>query len=241
MSNLPAKNILTPSSSILWIKESLPLEPSFEVLQVAAGKAALSFAIADKVEKVIALDNNQMQLEENREKAQELGVENVFFHDAAIDALPYRDEEFDLAFSQYAIHHYVDPKVHVEEMVRVVKKGRHVALIDNVSPEQKKMAESYNYFQRLRDPSHTVTLTRDELTDLLVHAKLTHIHCITREIKISVNKWLNHVSADEIVSEQIREYLMREIQGGEKTGLRPFIQADKLYFTQTLALIYGMR
>ena len=81
--------------------------------------------------------------------------------------LPFTAASFDLVACRLAVHHFSGAASTIAEMARVCKPGGRVMLVDFVSDEDDMLAEEHNRLERLRDPSHTRSLTCAELHALL--------------------------------------------------------------------------
>lgn len=82
------------------------------------------------------------------------GGEGVRFATAPAENLPFAASSFDLVTCRIAAHHFADPERFVQEVVRVLKPGGLLLLVDNVAPEQPELADVMNHVERQRDPSH---------------------------------------------------------------------------------------
>src|SRR5690606_39954480 len=105
--------------------------------------------------------------------ATERGVTNVTFAVADAEALPFPDASFDLVTCRVAPHHFPDVARFVREAVRVVRPGGLVAVIDNVVPEDRAVAEYANAFEKVHDPHHHSAYSREDWTRFFQDAGLT--------------------------------------------------------------------
>src|SRR6186997_892840 len=162
------KGLTLSSQEILaWIVVFLPLEKEFRVLDVAAGTGHLSRAIAPHVREVTAIDITPEMLAQAREETAKSNLNNITFEEGNAERLLYEADYFDLVASRLSIHHFENPMIQLQEMVRVCKPHHRVAIIDLLAPEDKEIAKAYNDLERLRDPSHTIALSKTEMTKLL--------------------------------------------------------------------------
>ena len=106
-------------------------------------------------------------LHEARAEAAEARLGNLHLVQADAGRLPFADGRFDLVLCRLALHHFADPVVEVAGMARVTRRSGTLAIIDLLSPDDAELADRYNRFERMRDPSHTRALTGAELRDLL--------------------------------------------------------------------------
>lgn len=224
-----------------WMVGSLPLEPTFRVLDVAAGTGHLGRAIAPHVAEVVAIDATAEMLAEGRREAKLAGLTNIIFEEGLAEALPYPNESFNLAACRFAIHHFEHPHAQVAEMARVCKPGGSVGVIDLVFSGDPSLAAPYNRLERLRDPSHTRALPEAELVALVEAAGLSVRRADRRDIEVNVARWLALTQADASAGQEIRRELRRELDGGPATGMRPFQKDGELMFLHTWAIVVGRR
>jgi SAM-dependent methyltransferase len=182
-----------------WILSHVPHRETDLVLDVAAGTGHLSRALAPHVR---------------------AGIENVVFQIGDAATLPFLDHSFDLVVSRFALHHFLDPRVQLEEMCRVCRREGRVAIVDLVSAEPH-LSEQYNRWERLRDPTHTEALTQEGLHRLLGECGLRLESSTHHDQVLQLERWLQQAATDDAGSERIRLALREELAGGAPTGMRP--------------------
>ncbi len=102
------------------------------VVDVGSGTGLLSLAIAERVEKVWAVDISQQMGEYIRVKAASAGLENVEPALASAVSLPLVDASADLVVSNYCLHHLADADKTraISEIWRVLRPGGRLVLGD---------------------------------------------------------------------------------------------------------------
>jgi hypothetical protein len=125
-------------------------------------------------------------------------------------------------------------------MARVCRTAGHVIVVDIVVPEES-MAEEYNYYERLCDPSHTRCLGFAELQSLFRRSGLEVISARRRELEESVLEWMDFSLTQEKHREEILHALNQELEGRTRTGLAPYTRDSVLYFRQRDAAIVGRK
>jgi SAM-dependent methyltransferase len=226
---------LASAEYLRWVVGQLDLRPEFRVLDVATGTGHLGRAIAPRVHQVTAVDLTPAMLDQGRLEAQKAGLGNIVFEQGRAEKLPYPDDWFDLVVTRLSLHHFADPYPAIGEMARVCRPGRQVAIMDMVSPGDPSLSASYNHLERLRDPSHTRCLTLEELRQGVLGAGLSGVQMVARDIEVNLGQWLDLTGAGPDVRQVITAELQRELDGAGVTGMRPFVRAGALMFTQTWA------
>jgi SAM-dependent methyltransferase len=117
-------------------------------------------------------------------------VMNAFFDCAEAERLPYPDNIFNFVTCQFAFHHMPRPEATLSEMVRVTKPGGRVYLVDSIGPEDAHISELHNHIEKLRDPSHTSTLSLRAFLVLFVSQGLRMLKQRILDRPRSFNQWM---------------------------------------------------
>ncbi len=225
---------------LAWMLADLPMSTDATTLDVATGTGEFARALAPHVSTVIGIDATDAMLERGKSFIRQDGIGNITFHRGIVEQLPFEERAFDIVASRYGFHHFEDTKPALSEMARVCKTGGHVLVVDIVVPEES-MAEKYNYYERLCDPSHTRCLGYTELQSLFRQSGLEVISARRRDIQESVVEWMDFSLTQEKHRKEILHALNEELNGGAKTGLTPHTRDSVLYFRQRDAAIVGRK
>ena len=135
------------------------------VLEVAAGTCACGRAIAPSAGWVVCLDMTPAMLSVGKAEAEKAALGNMTFVLGDAAGLPFLDDSFDVVLSRLAFHHFPEVEGPFAEMVRVLRPGGRLALIDMEAAEPS-LRETEDGIERERDPSHVRNLSRDEMLAL---------------------------------------------------------------------------
>jgi SAM-dependent methyltransferase len=229
------------TSDLLWAVDLLGPLSHFEALDVAAGSGLLSRALASRVRSVVAVDITPAMMEAGAAAVAREEIANVRFQAGAAEDLPFPDASFDMVATRFSIHHFASPATALAEMVRVCRPGGRVGVIDIVAPEDEESARRINAIERLRDPTHTRSLTRRELRSHVEEAGILVAKEAPREVSMRLDAWLDRTRPPADARAEIIEAFRAEIQGGPATGMRPFAGGDGLFFTHVWCAIAGVR
>ena len=224
-----------------WIVGNLPFQENYRVLDVAAGTGHLSRAIAPHVDEVVAIDITPEMIEQARHETARMGLENIRINEGDALVLPYQDNAFDMVVSRLAIHHFEKPGNQLREMVRVCKVGKAVGVVDLLSPEDGNVAKTYNDLERLRDPSHTIAMSKSGMARLLIESGLVINTIDIQDVEVDFQRWVQMTGTDPETIETLQSELLKDIEDGTRTGMRPFIKDGVLKFIQIWSVVIGKK
>jgi len=218
------------------------LAPDDLVLDVACGPGAFALAAAHQARFARGADLTAAMLHQASSFQQERGVRNAFFDCAEAERLPYADSIFDFVTCQFAFHHMPRPQATLAEMVRVAKPGGRVYLVDSVGPEEASVAELYNHIERLRDPSHTMTLSAKAFLALFESLGLRLLKQRILDRPRSFNEWMiraGHRRSD--ASYLAVRKAMKESMDGDRAGFAAHAAGDDITIVHQEGLFLLMK
>ncbi|MDL4819049.1 class I SAM-dependent methyltransferase [Actinomadura opuntiae] len=201
------------------------------VLEVAAGTAIVSLAIAHRVRHVTALDLTPAMLAEGKREADRRGLTNVTFTEGDATALPYLDRSFTLVVTRFSLHQVADPAAVVREMARVSRPGAALIIADLVRPDG--LEGDPDRIERLRDPSHGTLLTGARIAGLVTEAGAEVKRSQRIDFTRPLEPWLELSRTPADAAARIRRELEDELAGGTATGMRPSRVDGELHFTHS--------
>ncbi len=147
-----------------------------QAIDIATGGGHTARAVAPHVAQVMVTDLTPVMLETAREFLQSEGIRNVQFQVADAENLPFAADTFDRATCRIAPHHFPNVARAVQEVARVLKPGGIFLLIDNIAPKDPALDTFDNMIEKLRDPSHERSYTKEEWLAFFSQAKLQVAH-----------------------------------------------------------------
>jgi SAM-dependent methyltransferase len=227
-------SLFRDTSVLDWIAGHVPVAPGERILDVAGGTGQTGRHLAGEDAFAVIADLTDAMLAEGLRAVRAQRRANVVFVRADAAALPFPDDEFDVVVSRFALHHMSDPGATVCEMARVCRPGGRVAVIDMVAGRDR-----HDELERLRDPSHTRALGRDELLSLFRAAGRDGRIADERTHAFAVEGWIARAHTPETDAATIRQALAEEATGGAPTGLQAHDAAGELTITQHWMLVTG--
>ena len=108
----------------------LPNVAGKDVIELGCGTGYVSSWLARRGARVVGIDNSPAQLASARQFQEEFGLEFLVLHAIAED-LPFPDESFDLAISEYGASIWADPYRWIPETARVLRPGGELIFMVN--------------------------------------------------------------------------------------------------------------
>lgn len=121
----------------------LKLLPSQVIADLGAGEGTFSQLLAQRAEKVIAIDNSEKMVEFGAELAREHGYANLEYRLGNLEDPPIDDATVDLAFFSQALHHAENPGRAIESAFRITKPGGRIAILDLLKHDFEEAREMY--------------------------------------------------------------------------------------------------
>jgi len=143
------------------------------VLDVACGSGLVACAFARIAQHVTGVDLTEKMIEQAKIHQSKLGLTNLSWDIGTVSSLPYGSNSFSTVITRYSFHHFIEPTLVLNEMLRVCKPNGVVLIADVALPAKK--ADAYNHMEKLRDPSHTQALSFDDWEKLLNSSGLRNL------------------------------------------------------------------
>jgi ubiquinone/menaquinone biosynthesis C-methylase UbiE len=193
--------------SLAWLLANAKPKPTDKVLDVATGSGFTALAFARFTGEVVGVDVSTGMLEEARNRARVVGIDNVTFIESPAESLPFDDSSFDIVTCRIAAHHFLDIRAFLAETARVLKPhGRFVIADTTVPDEDPDAARWQNTVEVIRDPSHVCNYSPREWMGLVEQAGLT-VQTVSDSgggITIPMNDWVRKAGCTPEQVAQVR-------------------------------------
>jgi ubiquinone/menaquinone biosynthesis C-methylase UbiE len=166
-------------------------------LDIATGIGFTALAVAPQCRRVIGLDLTLGMVHEARRLAGERGVSNVRFCLGDAEAVPFRDNTFDLVTCRHAAHHFPNIARALSEMARVAAPGGRVILDDTCTPDAPELAALMNEWEVRRDPSHIANHPPSLLRAMLEKSGLEVDAATMTHVPLAFSDWVRRSGTPE--------------------------------------------
>ena len=208
------------------------------ILDGACGPGILGCALAPYAKQVVGIDLVPAMVESAQKLQKEKELSNVSWEIGNVSSLSYDDSFFSVAVSRYSFHHFQNPEIILNEMVRIVKPKGKVAIID-VFTHSNDQSFAYDSLEKLRDPSHVHTLTLVELQEMAVGAGLFNLRVKFYKVEIPLEAQLNaSFPKQESDKDIIRKTAVDDIRK-DSLGWGVHMKGEKVYTSLPIAVIVG--
>jgi ArsR family transcriptional regulator len=145
----------------------LKLMPPLVIADLGAGEGTLSQLLAQRAQKVIAVDNSEKMVAYGAELAQRHGFTNLEYRLGDLEHPPVEPASVDLAFLSQALHHAQNPLAALRAAAGILKPGGRIVVLDLLEHQ----------FEKARDLYADVWLgfTEASLHEMLTAAGFRHI------------------------------------------------------------------
>lgn len=187
--------------------EWLRPQADWNVLDIATGGGHVTKRLSPHVAHIFATDLTRGMLEAARNHLSQ-HCSNVWYLVADAERLPFLGGTFDAVTCRIAAHHFPNPEAFVHEAARVLKPGGSLLLIDNIVPEDARIADYVNRLEKLRDTSHVRCCGISEWTEWASAAGLEIRNSRVRKKTFDFEPWVRRTTESEEQVESVRRHLL---------------------------------
>ncbi len=147
------------------------------VADLGAGEGTLAQLLAQRAEKVIAVDISPKMVAFGQQLAEKNGLANLEFRIGDIEEPPIEDNSLDLAVLSQALHHAARPQRAIDAAFRILKPGGRLIVLDLLLHTFEEARELY--------ADRWLGFSECELATMLERAGFTHIETVVADRETS--------------------------------------------------------
>lgn len=235
---LSVASVFTDSGVLEQIRAAIKPTRMMNLLDLGCGPGIVTAAMAPDVREAVAYDLTPEMLDKAKQRCQEAGLKNVRFELGSAEHLPFPDESFDSVATRLTIHHFLDPRRVMKEVVRVTRRNGKVVVADVVSSENDEEAALHNALETLRDPTHVQMLSYSAMMELIQSAGLRMTSKVTWEMKRDYEEWIRITNAPERIK-PLYTIMVALAKAGLHAGIHLHFDGITVGFTHQWLLVTG--
>jgi SAM-dependent methyltransferase/biotin operon repressor len=151
------------------------------VADLGAGEGALAQLLAQRAEKVIAVDLSPKMVEFGQDLATRNGLTNLEYRIGDIEEPPIEDRSLDLAVLSQALHHAEHPQRAIDSAFRILKPGGRLIVLDLLQHHFDEARELY--------ADRWLGFSESDLAGMLERAGFTQIETIVADRETAAPKF----------------------------------------------------
>jgi SAM-dependent methyltransferase len=190
-------------------------------LEAACGPGVVSRRLAPLAGSVTGFDLTPAMVALARREAAAADIHNTTFVLADATALPVPDASFDGAVTRFAAHHIPLAERLFAELARVVAPGGAIVVVDQLADADRDAYAWSQELERLRDPSHWLSLTLDGARRTADAAGLTVERELIIPLELDFDDWLARGHADPADQALAERALARRPPSAECFAVEP--------------------
>ncbi len=211
-----------------------------KVLDVACGPGEFTIFIAKEVSKARGIDISDKEIEIAKELMRKFGLDNVGFDCSDVEKLPYAEGSYSVVLCKSAFHHFVNPGMIFNEMIRCCKTEGKISIQDIVAYEDNYVNDFFETFDKLVDISHNKTLYKREFNNLYIENSIDIIRDFSLSVDLNVKEYIQHAKQTRVNKLQLKEMLASGKNDKKLSGYL-FLKNGELYFKRPVYLILGRK
>lgn len=208
------------------------------VLDVACGPGLVACEFGKLASHVTGIDLTPAMIEQAKLLQKNKQLNNIKWDTGDVTHLPYEESSFSIVVSRYSFHHLLDPLSALLEMKRVCSVGGRVVVIDVTPPADR--IDSYNYVEKLRDPSHVRAMPFTELQGMMDNVGLGSQKVGSYKLEMELEKILKASSTNPKNIDKIHQLFKEDLSKGT-LGLESYYKDNAIHFKFPITIIVGRK
>ncbi len=199
-----ASAVHSNGSDLDQIEAALRGRGATRVLDIGCGGGHVSYRAAPHAGEVVACDVTAGMLEVVAATAAARGLANISVRQAAAEALPFGDGEFDFVLCRFTAHHWLDLEAGLREALRVLAAKGTAIFVDTITHADPAMDTHLQAIELLRDASHVRNYSVTEWMAALSRAGFAVDGMTLRTLRMIFADWIARTRTPALHAEAIR-------------------------------------
>jgi ubiquinone/menaquinone biosynthesis C-methylase UbiE len=221
------------------VLDAAAIGPDDDILDVACGPGLITMAAARRARSVTGLDLTPAMLEEARKRQHQSGLTNLTWIEGDVESLPFPAGQFSVVMTRYSVHHFPDPTAVLREMVRVCRDGGRVMVVDVITTGSDQ-ATTYDFVERLRDPSHVHALSLEEFGRAFQAAGIQKMESSFYRLETDLEELLEATRTPPGPAHEVRELFRQDLKTNA-LGLGTLEKNGRIRFAFPIAVLVGRK
>ncbi|WP_414041050.1 class I SAM-dependent methyltransferase [Acidithiobacillus sp. M4-SHS-6] len=179
------------------LRQAFAGQSALRILDLGCGAGHASFALADVVGEVFAVDLSAEMLRVVAEQSRRRALTNIHTDQHGAESLPFADGGFDGIVSRFSAHHWANLPAALREMRRVLHPQGKCVIIDVCAPENPLWDTFLQTVEILRDPSHVRDYRVSEWERMLATAGWRVVDQDTWKLPLDFVSWIARMRCPE--------------------------------------------
>jgi ubiquinone/menaquinone biosynthesis C-methylase UbiE len=187
--------------------QAAAMPPGGFVLDAGCGPGLVAAALLESGLRVVGVDLSSEMIERARRRCAPFGERVRFLQASLFDTSLETHGPFDGAISRYVLHHVLNPSAFIGRQVELLRPGGVLVVCDHLTDPDPGRADHHERLERLRDRSHTRSLTGGQIVDLFAAAGLAKITMVEESYDLDFDEWFDRGSPDD-TKDNVRSALL---------------------------------
>jgi tRNA (cmo5U34)-methyltransferase len=160
----------------------VPLDRNMRALEYGAGTGITSFMLKDNLKEIILMDNSAEMIRMINKKIKSSKVKNLKALNFNLETDEYKDDKFDLIFTQMVLHHINDTDNIIKKFFRLLKPESYLVIADLYEEDGSFHGDGFDGHKGFNTDSLAAILRYNRFSDIF------HSTCFVIDRKISENE-----------------------------------------------------
>jgi tRNA (cmo5U34)-methyltransferase len=161
----------------------VPLDKNMRALEYGAGTGITSVVLKDYLKEIVLMDNSVEMVRVTNDKIKSSEVKNLKALYFNLETDEYKEDKFDLIFTQMVLHHIIDTDNIINKFYRLLKPESYLVIADLYEEDGSFHGDGFDGHKGFNTDSLAEILRNNRFSDII------HKTCFVIDRKISDNEF----------------------------------------------------